>query len=47
MTKEEAKKLLMDFLVRKMGSKEFMAEALVSDYLNNDEKVANFISSES
>ena len=45
MEKEKAKELLMDFLVRKMGNKDFMAEALVNDYLNNDDKIANFISS--
>jgi hypothetical protein len=43
MEKTVAKNLLMDFLVRKLNNKEFMAEALVSNYLDNDKEVEKII----
>lgn len=43
MEKTVAKNLLMDFLVRKLGNKEFMAEALVINYLDNDKEVQEII----
>lgn len=43
MEKTVAKNLLMDFLVRKLGNKEFMAEALVINYLDNDKEVQKII----
>lgn len=45
MEKTIAKNLLMDFLVRKLGNKEFMAEALVINYLDNDKESEKFITS--
>ena len=45
MTKEKAKEILIDFLVRKLGNQDFVAEALVNDYLNNDTEVVKFITS--
>jgi hypothetical protein len=45
MEKTVAKNLLMDFLVRKLNNKEFMAEALVINYLDNDKEVEKFITS--